>query len=64
MTKISKQYSFLLEVHSVLVTVIFVDLNIYYEAGFSEAVTMSLRKIQERCMVHYGGFLVHEMYLM
>ena len=50
--------------YSVLVTIIFVNLNIYYEAGFSEAVTMSLSKIQGRYMVQLGGFLVHEMYLM
>lgn len=64
MTKIPKQHIFLLEAHSVLVTIIFVGLNIYYEAGFSEAVTRSLRKIQESCVAHSAGFLVHEMYLM
>lgn len=49
--------------YSELETIIFVDLNIYYEAGFSEAVTVSLSKIQKRCVVHSGGFLVHETYL-
>jgi len=43
------------------VTIIFVDLSIYYDAGFLEVVTMSLSKIQERCVLHSGGFLVHEM---